>query len=176
MSGPTEDAELEALVRRFSRLVRSVAGRVGGHEGRQIAEDVEQHVFLNLWKQLRREQFIENPTSYIYRCAVRETVRLLSVERRAVQEADETAAQAKDTAPAPDDRLASRERARIVSEAIRTLMPDRRRAAQAYLAGFSVPETMTMYGWSYERARNLSTRGMADLRAALRERGIDGER
>jgi hypothetical protein len=31
-----------------------------------------------------------------------------------------------------------------------------------------------MYGWSYERARNLSTRGMADLRKALRERGIDG--
>jgi hypothetical protein len=31
-----------------------------------------------------------------------------------------------------------------------------------------------MYGWSYERARNLSTRGMADLRALLKTRGIDG--
>jgi hypothetical protein len=45
---------------------------------------------------------------------------------------------------------------------------------QGYLAGFSVPELMTMYGWSYERARNLSARGMADLRARLRMRGIDG--
>ncbi len=176
MRGPPEEAELEALVRRFSRLVRSVAGRVGGPEGRQIAEDVEQHVFLSLWKQLRREHSIENPASYIYRCAVRETVRLLSVKRKAVHEPDEAAALAKDTALSPDDRLASRERAQLLSEAMRTLIPDRRRAAQAYLAGFSVPETMTMYGWSYERARNLSTRGMADLRAALRERGIDGER
>ncbi|MEO8678623.1 MAG: sigma-70 family RNA polymerase sigma factor, partial [Vicinamibacterales bacterium] len=174
MPGSPEDAQLEALVRQFSRLVRSVAGRVGGPQGRQIADDVEQHVFLNLWKQLRREQNIENPGSYIYRCAVRETVRLLSVERKADHEGDDAAEFVRDPAIGPDDQVASRERSRLVAEALRTLPPDRRRAAQAYLAGFSVPETMTMFGWSYERARNLSARGMADLRAALRERGIDG--
>lgn len=173
MPAPPDDARLEALVRQFSKLVRSVAGRVGGHAGRQIADDVEQHVFLNLWKQLGREQIIENPSSYIYRCAVRETVRLLSAERKG-EVGTGDAEPAIDPAPAPDDKLAARERARIVAEALQILSTDRRRAAQAYLAGFSVRETMTMYGWSYERARNLSARGMADLRAALRERGIDG--
>src|SRR5687768_5047 len=76
MSGPAE-AQLEDLVRRFSRLVRAVAAKVGGPRGRQLADDVEQQVFLSIWKQLDREQTIENPSSYIYRCAVRETVRLL---------------------------------------------------------------------------------------------------
>ena len=139
-----------------------------------MADDVEQQVFLNVWKQLDREQIIENPGSYIYKCAVRETVRLLSAERESDSDSSERTDSAPGRGPAPDEQLASRERARVVSEALQTLLPDRRRAVQAYLAGFSVPETMTMYGWSYDRARNLSARGMADLRAALRARGIDG--
>jgi RNA polymerase sigma factor (sigma-70 family) len=173
MAAP-DDAELEALVRKFSQLVRSVAARVGGREGREIADDVEQVVFLNLWKQLQREQTIENPGSYIYRCAVRETLRLLGAGRRDDEIEDQSGSEPSSAVPTPADRLASRERAGQVAEALKTLPIDRRRAAQAYLAGFSVSETMTMYGWSYERARNLSARGMADLRAALLARGIDG--
>jgi hypothetical protein len=33
---------------------------------------------------------------------------------------------------------------------------------------------MEMYGWSYQKARNLVARGMADLREALARRGIHG--
>jgi len=33
---------------------------------------------------------------------------------------------------------------------------------------------MRMYGWPYQRARNLIARGMGDLRGALGARGIDG--
>jgi RNA polymerase sigma factor (sigma-70 family) len=175
MAVPPGDAQLEDLVRRFSRLVRSVAARVGGSRGSQIAEDVEQEVFVNIWKQLEREQVIENPSSYIYRSAVRETIRLLNRERPADTMMDEHAAAAVvDCAPTPAERLFAGERGDILSEAIRSLPIDRRRAVQAYLAGFSVPEVMKMYGWSYDRARNLSARGMADLRAELKNRGIDG--
>jgi RNA polymerase sigma factor (sigma-70 family) len=170
---PVNDAELEGLVRQFSKLVRAVAARVGGPRGREIAEDVEQEVFVNIWKQLSREQSITNPSSYIYRCAVRETIRLLKAERK-TETLDDVIA---DTAPAaagtPDDRLAERERAARMAAAIKSLPIDRRRAVQAYLAVFSVPEVMQMYGWSYERARNLSSRGMADLRAELRRQGVD---
>jgi RNA polymerase sigma factor (sigma-70 family) len=172
MADPPDRTQLESLVRRFSRLVRTAAARVGGSPGRQIADYVEQQVFLNIWKQLEREQSIDNPASYIYKCAVRETIRLLRAQRRGetLEGPDaETVA-----GPAPGDVAASREQRELLAEAIKTLSVDRRRAVQAYLAGFSVPEMMTMYGWSYERARNLSTRGMADLRAALKERGIDG--
>jgi RNA polymerase sigma factor (sigma-70 family) len=174
MGAPQDEPQLEALVRQFSKLVRAVAARVGGPRGRELAEDVEQRVFLNLWKQLQREQIIESPASYIYRCAVRETVRLLDMER-ATETLDEPAiAAVPDAAPTPGDRVVSRERAALLGNAIKTLSIDRRRAVQAYLAGFSVSETMKMYGWTYERARNLSARGMADLRIALREAGLDG--
>jgi RNA polymerase sigma factor (sigma-70 family) len=168
---PPKESDLESLVRRFSRLVRATAARIGGHAGRELADDVEQNIFLSLWKQLEREQPIDNHASYIYRCAVRETVRLLSRRNDETQEAPEDALAREIT---PGDPIASRERARIIGEAIKELQIDRRRAVQAYLAGFSVPETMKMYGWSYQRARNLSARGMTDLRVALRKRGIDG--
>jgi RNA polymerase sigma factor (sigma-70 family) len=174
MAAPPADAQLEDLVRRFSRLVRSVAAKVGGTEGHRLADDVEQEVFLSLWKQLQREQVIEHPSSYLYRSAVRETIRLLNRDRRE-ETADEDAAMAvADQAPTPADRVASAETRETLADAIQSLPIDRRRAVRAYLAGFSVPELMKMYGWSYERARNLSTRGMSDLRAELRTRGIDG--
>lgn len=169
---PVSDDALEALVRKFSRLVRAVAARVGGPHGRQIADDVEQQVFLNLWKQLQREQIIDNHSSYIYRCAVRETIRLLQAERR--DEAAEGANLDEVAVPVAGDLAASREQRELLAEALKSLPVDRRRAVQGYLAGFSVPELMKMYGWSYERARNLSARGMADLRAKLRMRGING--
>lgn len=171
---PPADSELELLVRRFSRLVRAVAARVGGSAGRQLADDVEQEVFVSLWKQLQREQSIDNPSSYIYRSAVRETVRLLSRGGRAGTVEEDAAAGISDPAATPDERVVSRERREALADAIQSLSIDRRRAVQAYLAGFSVAETMNMYGWSYQRARNLSARGMTDLRAALRKRGIDG--
>jgi RNA polymerase sigma-70 factor (ECF subfamily) len=171
---PVNDAELEGLVRQFSKLVRAVAARVGGPHGRQIAEDVEQEVFVNIWKHLQREQSIDNPSSYIYRCAVRETLRLLNRERRKETTDQDAAMAVSDGAPTPDERLLSGERREAVADAIKALPIDRRRAVQAYLAGFSVPEVMQMYGWSYERARNLSTRGMADLRVLLKERKISG--
>jgi RNA polymerase sigma factor (sigma-70 family) len=167
-----DQTELESLVRRFSALVRAVAARIGGRQGRQISEDVEQHVFLNIWKQLQREQVIDNPGSYIYRCAVRETIRLLQAERRS-NAGDELPA-GDVAAPSAVDVAATREQRELLAEALRSLPIDRRRAVQGYLAGFSIPELMKMYGWSYERARNLSARGMADLRAALKTRGIDG--
>src|SRR5215510_11134571 len=103
MAAPPADTKLEDLVRRYSRLVRSVASRVGGTAGLQLADDVEQEVFLSIWKQLQREQSIDNPSSYIYRSAVRETVRLLNRERRVEGVETDTAVAVADPAPAPDD-------------------------------------------------------------------------
>ena len=40
------------------------------------------------------------------------------------------------------------------------------------LAGFAVADIMTMHGWSYQKARNLVARGLADLRCALVVKGI----
>lgn len=163
-------ADLETLVRRFAGLVRAAVASVDRRRGRDLAEDVEQTVFLNLWRQLSREQIIVSPASYLWKSAVRETVRLLKAESRLPTDSLE------DVGSDPPDRRAGADHA--VSDAfdgaLATLSDLRRRAVRAHLEGFSVHEIMKMYSWSYQRARNLVARGMADLRAALRERGVDG--
>lgn len=70
--------------------------------------------------------------------------------------------------------LEAQEQAAAIDEGIEQLAPDRRRAARAHLAGFVVAEIMDMYGWTYQKARNLIARGMADLRERLRMGGIHG--
>jgi DNA-directed RNA polymerase specialized sigma24 family protein len=65
---------LEALVRRYAALVRSVVARVGGAAMMAAADDIAQQVFVSVWQQIRREQDIRHPASYIYKAAIRETV------------------------------------------------------------------------------------------------------
>ena len=65
-------------------------------------------------------------------------------------------------------------KAALVESRVSALAVDRQRAVRAHLAGFDVREIMRMHGWPYQKARNLIARGMAELRAALHERGIHG--
>jgi len=73
----------------------------------------------------------------------------------------------------PEAALGHAELARALERALAWLSGDRERAARAHLTGFSVEEIERLYGWSYQKARNLIARGMADLRARLRDEGID---
>lgn len=174
---PGPDDRLESIVRRYSRLIRRAAERVGRHAGRELADDVEQRVYLNLWKQVRREQAIAYPVSYIYRCAVRETLRLLREGREGPAAAEAVGADAVDPPDPgrnPEEAVLAGERAAHVEAALAVLARDRQTAVRAHLAGFSVEDVMDTYGWSYQKARNLVARGMKDLREALRARGIDG--
>ncbi len=185
-AAPPSD-QLEALVRQYSRLVHSVVRKIGGPAAVQLGDDVEQLVFLEIWKQIEREQEIEHPTSYIYRAAVRETVRALKRERRHQRLAarvarDHTDESGTDYAAAgavgassmnsPDQVLQSRDVGTQIEKVLDTLLPRRQKAVRAHLAGFDVREIMQLQGWSYHRARNLIARGMADLRKGLKERGI----
>lgn len=161
------------LARRYARLIRSAVARVSGAEAARIGDDVEQRVLLQLYRQLTGEQEIHHPASYLYRAAVRETVRVLRGELRA-DRSREAAAELPRAEPGPERRLASRELRQQMAAALATLTADRQRAVRAHLAGFEVAEIMAMNGWTYNRARNLVARGMADLRLALRARGVGG--
>ena len=161
--------ELEALMSRYARLVRSVVGRVGGAAAAKVGDDIEQQVFLDIWRQLSAERRIEHPSSYIYRAAVRETIRALKRERRhepAEELADSAAVEARPDA-SPVVRLERHEARRGIHRALASLSEPRRRAVRKHLLGFSVGEIMAREGWSYNRARNLIARGMADLRRGL---------
>jgi DNA-directed RNA polymerase specialized sigma24 family protein len=137
-----------------------------------IAEDVEQKVLTALWRAMPNEQTPTHPSSYLYRAAVRETVRVMKGSRRATETG--LTEDRHDPRPAPDRLLESKELGREIRAAVWTLAPDRRRAVQAHLMGFDVREIMTMQNWPYNKTRNLIARGMADLRRELERNGIHG--
>jgi len=169
---PPTEARFESLIRDYGRLIASVVARVGGPAVSEVREDVEQEVRLSLWRQLQAEQTIHHPSSYVYATAVRETVRWVKRElaRRVAAVPEELAATEGD----PWRALAAREDQQTFEACLNRLTEDRQRALRAHLAGFDVQETMRMYDWSYQKARNLIARGMADLRGELRNRGLGG--
>jgi RNA polymerase sigma factor (sigma-70 family) len=172
----TGDTAIEELIRRYGALIRNVVARTAGRASGVAREDIAQQVVINLWKQLDREQNIEHPTSYIYRAAVRETIRAVRRERTREQSAGDAfdvAASVVDK-ETPETTLQRKERAEVLSQAISELASERGLAVRAHLAGYDVTEIMKMFEWPYQKARNLIARGMTDLRTRLIEKGIRG--
>jgi RNA polymerase sigma-70 factor (ECF subfamily) len=137
-----------------------------------VVDDVEQNVAIALWRAMPGEQTPRHPASYLYRAAVRETVRVLRSRHEAGRV--ELLEDHRDQSPAPEKILESKELGMTIREALSQLAPARRRAVQAHLMGFDVREIMDSQDWSYNRARNLIARGMADLRRELEKRGVHG--
>ena len=173
-AGPLSGREtrFEGMVRQYGRLISTVVARVGGQATSLFREDIEQQVLIELWRQVDREQKIDHPSSYLYRAAVRETVRVL--KRELSREAAAPSAEGPGGGESPFQSLAVKEQAAAVEACVAALPVDRQRAVRAHLAGFDVREVMRMHGWPYQKARNLIARGMAELRAALHDRGIHG--
>ena len=169
---PTRSRGLEELVANYSRLIRSAVGRVAGPLSEDLADDIEQKVLIALWRAMPGEQMPSHPSSYLYRAAVRETVRTLESVRKLQADAlDENRC---DRLPTPEEALEDKELGVTIRHALDSLQPERGQAVRAHLMGFDVREIMSMQDWSYNKARNLISRGMADLRRELRKRGIHG--
>jgi RNA polymerase sigma factor (sigma-70 family) len=171
---PTGEARFEALMVQYDRLIRSIVARVGRRMGFRrdsflLREDIEQEVRLDLWKQVARGQLIEFPATYIYKATIRETLRALRRQAaRAMESIESEGIAEKVKEPGdPFQVLMAKEKMGYIVLGLRTLTPERQQAVRAHLAGFQFQEIMIRFGWSYQRARNLICRGMADLRKAL---------
>lgn len=172
MSSPEHlaDRRLETLVTKYSRLIRSAVCRVAVTLPATTVDDIEQKVLIALWKAMGDEQIPAHPSSYLYRAAVRETVRTVKARHKAAE--TDLNVHYLDPQPSPEKLAESAELGAAIDDALETLSPDRQRAVRAHLLGYEVKEIMSMHGWPYNKARNLIARGMADLRRKLVSRGI----
>ncbi len=167
MASSDAESRLTDLVSTYRRMVRAVIAKVGGRTLADRRDDVEQQVWLIIWRRLRGEQEIDHPTSYLYTVARHEAMRAVQDELLRAERQREVP----DLRPAADPHqqaALSQDGARL-RMAIDRLAPDRRRAMQAVLSGLDVREIQDLFGWSYEKARNLIARGRADLKDLLRE-------
>ncbi len=160
----------EDLVANYGHVIRAAIRGVAGSASASIEADVEQRVLMELWKQVSREQKIDYPSSYVYRAAVRETIRLArKVRKRSEVDLEARVVLDKNPNHDPERRAFSAEMLERLNRLASGLLEDRRQAVIAHLAGYRVQEIMETHGWTYNRARNLIARGIADLRQALEE-------
>ena len=163
----------EHLVRPHARLIAGVIRRVCGRRHQALVPDVEQEVYLALWKRLGAGKEIEHPASYLYRVALTTALRL--VRRQAAEPASFEEAGVEDREEPQPGGIPVAERARMIAEVLERLDPDDARALRGYLAGFSHVEIARLYGWSESVARHRVYRTLERLRAeAGGRKGDDG--
>ncbi len=167
------DEAFDGLVRRHARLMAAAVRRVCGRRHRELIPDVEQEVYLALWKRLGSGNRIEHPTSYLYKMAL--TTALAVVRRHEPHggAAPLEEAIARSGPAARPDELQPVERRRLLAEVLGRLGAEEARALRAYLAGFNHTEVAELFGWSESVARHRIYRSLERLRALAAGEGDD---
>ena len=75
--------------------------------------------------------------------------------------------------PGPDADVAAASLGHIVRVGVESLGLARRTVVKLHLEGYRRDEVEALLGWSEAKTRNLLYRGLSDLRAYLKVRGID---
>ncbi len=184
MHKPLDDSDtlslaLESLVGRFRAMVRSVGARHRLPE--DALEEVVQEVRIRLWRAFPdSEQISRLGASYVYRTATSAALDLIRRRRARGADITDPVDDRVDMLPTqmrgPQAELESSEALSDILAAVEALLPPRRAVVRMFLNGYDREEIAETLGWSEGKTRNLLYRGLADLRARLRERGIDPER
>lgn len=185
---PDVDDRLNELLNDYGSFLRSAIRRLCPSTLGVTADEIEQDARIRLWQALRRERNITDPASYLYRIAASaaiDAVRRVRA-RRETQMADPldaaggrptptalTPATLAASARSPEELAADHQMRGRIGSALARLALNRRRAVGLHLRGFSSTEIARLLGWTEPKARNLTHRGLNDLRGQLRREGFD---
>ena len=178
----SHDDRFNAILDEYGRLLRNAIARFCPKDlGLQFG-DIEQDARIRLWRALQSERDITDLPSYLYRIAATTTIDAVRrVKARREEALQPESAENEDGLGTPiakpeqsPERIAARrEFVRHVDLGLSELSDDRRRAVRLHLQGFTSQETANLLGWSEPRARNLTYRGLRELRMGLRGKGIE---
>jgi RNA polymerase sigma factor (sigma-70 family) len=177
-------AAVEETIEKFSYLIRAAIRKTCPRIEKSDLDDIEQEVKIAIWKEIRKsEKEIRNLGSYIWRVAYTTTSKVmkrLTEHRKELVDVNEDGQPEEETfrtadASGPDYRYQNEELLRIVRKTVDLLIDSRRQVVKLYLTGMSADEISEYFGWSDGKARNLLSRGLADLRLKLLEKGLELE-
>jgi RNA polymerase sigma-70 factor (ECF subfamily) len=179
-SGDDASAAVDAVIVRFGNLMYRV-GRSLRLPDADIDEAI-QDVRIRLWRTLASGEGVDIqrlPATYVYRTTMSAMLDLLRRRRSrresAVESLEAQVVPIASQVVSPDAGLYTEDLTRQVAAAIEEITESRRGVVRMYLAGYAREEIAQLLGWSEPKTRNLLYRGMDDLRARLRARGIGTE-
>ncbi len=159
---------IERLLRRSEGAVRGIGVRHG--LGEAEIDELFQDVRIRLWKARgEAEEMGELSASYVYRTATSAALDMIRKRRRGPVQLPLNEELASPTEENPEQELGKRELERRLESALESLPERRRPVVRMHLAGYGREEIAEVLGWTEAKTRNLLYRGMADLRALLKE-------
>jgi RNA polymerase sigma-70 factor (ECF subfamily) len=160
--------DLAAVHRTLTRAVRAVCPRRLEAE----RDDLVQGAMVRVLAATRGRNV--NAT-YVWKaasCALLDEVRRAR-RRHEVPLVSEPTSELRDGAPGPERALSARDLEIAVRSCLGTLSPDRRRAVALHVLGYTPREAARVLETGVKRVSNCVFRGLADLRACLRQKGIE---
>ena len=173
-----DETRFQQLLRSHAKLMAGAIRKVCGRRHSTLVPDVEQEVYLALWKRLGGGgKEIEHPVSYLYKTAL--TTAAAMVRKLAPAGAGQVEEEIElDRLPAPEDSglggLSAAERDRLLAELLARLPDEQSRALRAYLAGFNHEEVAGLYGWTESVARHRIYRAIETLKAEMAQEAAHG--
>jgi RNA polymerase sigma factor (sigma-70 family) len=180
---PAVEDRLDALLKAYGAFLRGAIRRVCPATFGISVDEIEQDARIRLWHALRRERNIADPASYLYRIAATAAIdamrRVRARREHPLTIAGSDSAASEDLfvdppspARSPEQLAADQQTTGLVQKALARLRVNRRRAVGLHLRGFTSSEIAQLLGWTEPKARNLTHRGLKDLRELLRDEGI----
>ena len=160
--------DLAAVHRTLTRAVRGVHPR--GLDAEH--DDLVQSAMVRVLAATRGR---EVNATYVWKaatCALLDEVRRAR-RRREVPLDDEQRGELFDGRAGPERALGMRGLEAALRGCLGTLATDRRRAVALHVLGYAPRESSRLLGWTAKRVSNCLFRGLADLRACLREKGFE---
>jgi len=160
--------DVTAVHRTLTRAVRAVCPRRLESE----RDDLVQGAMARVLSATRGG---EVNATYVWKaasCALLDEVR--SARRRHEVPLEEDAVSGiRDRTPGPDRALGAHALGVAVRRCLGTLATDRRRAVALHVLGYTPREAARVLDWSTKRVSNCVFRGLVDLRACLKTKGIE---
>ena len=186
-----QDAEslLGRFLDQYGPWLKSRVRRICPRDMGIVPEDLEQEIRVRLWKALKSERTLDNPTSYLHRVVSTVTIDAMRAVRtdRARHVRPQEVGSTQDSVPAddlgaieasepsPETSARRAQMLRFARQKLDDLPTDRRRAVGLYLQGFKIQEIADVSGWTEPKARNLLYRGLTTLREAMAAAGMSHE-
>lgn len=148
----------------------------------QEQEDLVQEACRRVLEAVQRRTDRQQPIrkAYLHKTAYSALVDL--VRRRALRPEVPLNSEIESTIPAsgpdftsdpdPETALQNAELGSAIQDCLLSLRPDRRQAVTLHLMGYASTAIAERLGWARKKADNLVTRGKADLRRCLAEKGL----
>ena len=168
--------EFEAVMEKFSQSIRASVQKLDLEKRGIDPEDIIQEVKIKIWKKLGNEKNVRLYSLYIKRIIsstlvdqirkMRRQEKLILHEQQRLQYGDRRNAE---DPPQPEAFC------EWLGEAVESLIESRRKTVKLFLSDLSIEEISSTLNWSKDKTRNLLYRGLSDLKAKLRDKGVEYE-